>query len=362
MADRLRSLLFVLALMLLFSFPALGGQAGAGATPACAACANLRVAPLDAFTPFVMVDDGKPYEVVAPWRGCQKCNAGLKADRLADGLRARLAAASKAKAQWEERTKAELTLVATPYLSIYTQARPQQVRSYALQTEKLVGHLQKQTGSMTLTRTRSDSDVILLLSEPRSYKHFVDEMAKRQPDQGWAQCLNSSGGVDRHIAFSNLARSGASADHHIVFLFGQMLMHEATDQKAPPWLREGFAAYCERAVFHQNLFSSSAYKENRPRLEPHWPRAMRMALQKGEKVSLRSVIGLDMSGAGAGDYLGCFSVVSYLLDAHPKPFLKFVLLLRAGEPVRKALEMAYGRTIDELDAEWRTWAMNLGKL
>ena len=69
-----------------------------------------------------------------------------------------------------------------------------------------------------------------------------------------------------------------------------------------------------------------------------------------------------MASAGTADILGCFSIVSYLLDAHPRHFLKFVLLLRAGESAKKALEMAYGRTIDELDAEWRTWAMNLGKL
>lgn len=352
-----------LAMLLLFSLPVtVTGEEGTApeAAPPCATCAGLRIAPTQPFAAFVMVADGKPYETPAPWQPCPKCRAGVGEGGAVEDLRASLSKALEEKVRWEERSGAELTLVATPYLALYTPARPQEIRSYALMAEKLAGHLQTLTGSMALTRTRCDRDVILLLTQLRNCEQFVDTMAKAHPEEGWERLKNTSGGVDRHIGFSDLTRSGPTADHHVVYLFGQMLMYEATDDKAPPWLREGFAAYGERVVFHQNLYASYAYKENQPRIEPHWPRAVRAALQKGESISVGGVLSMDLSSASATDYLGCFSVVSYLLDVHPKEFMKFVLLLRAGESSRKALEAAYDKSIDDLNAEWRRWAMNLG--
>lgn len=334
----------------------------ATAAPPCEACSGLRIVPVQPFQPFVMVANGKPFEPTIPWKPCTKCSADVAEKTASEELSAGLAKAIEAKAGWEQRTGAELRLVATPYLSLYTHARPQEIRDYALMTEKLAGHLQTLTGSMTLTRTRADQDVIVLLNENKAVRRLTDEMAKLQPGQGWENCTNSSGGVDRHMAFSNLTRSGATADHHVIYLFGHLLMYEATDGKAPPWLREGFAAYGERTIFNQNLYASFAYKENQPKLETHWPRAVRTALQKGERISLAGVFSLDMSTAGSVDYLGCFSAVSYLLEAHPKGFVRFVLLLRAGELPRKALETAYGKSLDDVNTEWHKWALNLGKL
>jgi hypothetical protein len=334
----------------------------ADTAPACEACSGLRIVPVQPFQPFVMVADGKPYETIAPWKPCPKCSAGVAEKAATDELSACLEKAIEVKATWSERTGVELKLVATPYLALYTQARPQEIRDYALMAEKLAGHLQTLTGSMTLTRTRAGQDGIILLNENKACRRLIEEMAKLHPGEGWENCKDNSGGVDQHIAFSNLTRSGATADHHVVYLFGQILMYEATDNKAPPWLREGFAAYSERTLFNQNLYASFSYKENQPKLEPHWPRAMRTAFQKGERVSLGGVLSLDMASASSTDYLCCFSVVSYLLEAHPKEFVRFVLLLRAGEMPRKALETAYGKSLDDLNAEWRKWALNLGKL
>jgi hypothetical protein len=328
----------------------------------CPECLGQGVVPLLPYKARICTagEDAPKLERPAAWKFCPQCLPDRDASEAAqlearwrDGARAR-------KQEWEQLTGAKLLLVTTPCVSLHSTLPAKETQRLAAILEQLAAHLQEATRSTLLTPTRPDRDELVLVGDDKVYNQIIDALAKKAPSENWELTRKASGGADWHLGFSHTGRIGQTTGNHVLFMLGQMIMYEATQKKAKPWLVEGFAAYCENAVTHRNYYYSFAYEPNQTRLGDNWDQEMRRCVQKGQLKNWEFIFPISVVGLKAVDYLECYSIVSYLLKTDPVRFAKVVQLVRDGQESAPAIEAAYGKRISELQADWKAWVMRLG--
>jgi hypothetical protein len=230
-------------------------------------------------------------------------------------------------------------------------------RNVVVQLDKLSARLQADTKSTVLCQTRPDTHELVILWDDPTYLKLVDLMAGPNPSQDWQSARKAGGVVSRNRCLFN-ARGGRSAPPEDMALsqFAHMLMIEATHAKAPPWLNEGFADYCENLILQRNLCHSIKYEMNEVRFGLNWNSEIRKYAQQGKLKPWDQIFPLDLIGLKALDYLTCYSMVCFLAK-DPERFTKFVVEVRGGVPPPQALERVYGKSIKDLQAMWAQWTL-----
>jgi hypothetical protein len=230
-----------------------------------------------------------------------------------------------------------------------------ELKEVAAALEQLKIQLEQSTRTTVLTQTRPDTHEMLILWDVPSYNIAIDGLLQQSNGDDKVLARKAAGVSGRYRAFYNSYLGEPTAPrppkHMALFLFGHMLIREATDGKAPPWLIEGFSAYCEHAVTKQNLCYSFEYEMNEIRFGTNWDLDIRRFAREAKLKQWRQTFALDLIGAKPLDYLSFYSIVSFLMSDPPR-FAQLAAEFKAGADSATALEKSYGRKLEEVQAMW----------
>jgi DNA-directed RNA polymerase subunit RPC12/RpoP len=327
--------------------------------PVCADCQGPGWLPLIQPKAYAwMSRDAAPDpQVCVPWRPCPKCNGKVEPKALVEAETARLAAAPARHDNWVKQLGIPLERGETRYVSLHAQLSPATARNVVVQLDKLTARLQADTKNTVFCQTRPDTHELLIVWDDPTYLKLIDIMGGQNPTQDWSLARKTGGVMSRNRCFFNAKGGrGAPPEDMALFQFAHMLMIEATDAKAPPWLNEGFAAYCENLILQRNLCHSIKYEMNEVQFSSNWNSEIRKYAQQNKLKPWDQIFPLDLIGLKALDYLTCYSMVCFLAK-DPERFTKFVVEVRGGVPPPQALERAYGKSIKELQAMWAQWTL-----
>ncbi|WP_425615600.1 hypothetical protein NA78x_005525 [Anatilimnocola sp. NA78] len=335
----------------------------------CPDCGGLGFLPLKNRRPYFHVE-GQPAPKAAdavPHRFCPKCQANRNQQELVDEQTARLKTARDSHQKWEKETNLQLTRVETRHVVVHTQMPSPECVKMAQGFENLVGHLQNLTGSMELTCTRPESyeQMCFVGSEP--YEHFRSVMEKLYSleERGPSWSVGRGLVAFDHTLMAFFYETPQTMKlrppvHGVCFMGGRKQLNVATNYRAPRWLSEGFAEYCEFAALKKNLWRS-VYNQNEGPKPGDWVSQLRELfaanrLRPWVEQTIRQLEDWD-----ARDYLQSFGMVAFLLQTEPKKFLRCTRQLKAGVVAEKALEEAYETSIAKLDTEFGRWLQAGGR-
>lgn len=362
----------------------------AEAKPRCPQCLGTGYVPIlpgRAYTHFAKDALPNPVEAV-PWAYCPRCQAGASPALLTQAEAQRLRD-DKAKANqqnYEQATRLKFLRAETQHITLYMQlaepfqrdaaAKPNdprnsdrrhledrthtELKEVAAALEQLKIHLEQSTRTTVLTQPRPDSHEMLILWDIASYNIAIDGLLPQSSTDDKVLARKAAGVSGRFRAFYNSYLGEPAVPrpprHMALFLFGHMLMQEAADSKAPPWLLEGFGAYCEHAITKQNLCYSFEYEMNEIRFGTNWDLDIRRFARESRLKQWRQTVSLDLIGAKPLDYLSFYSIVSFLM-ADPPRFAQLVLEFKSGADSATALERSYGRKLEDLQTMWGNWLL-----
>lgn len=328
--------------------------------PVCLDCMGTGHLPVLPPRPYVrMGSDPLPNPVVsAPWIFCAKCQKTRKNDEILKAEGERLAGSLARNKNWNTASGLPLLYVETRYLSLHAQLPPAMAKKTGDALDKLTAHLQSATRSTLLTQTRPATHEILITFDLPSYYKLIDMFEAQDPGEHWKLTRQSTGSFGRKLGFFN-AKSGnpTPPDHMALYQFANMLMVEATDGKAPPWLTAGFSAYCEKTITNLNLCYSFSYEKNEVQFGQDWDVELKKYAQQGKLKTWEFVFPLSGIGMSALDYLTCYSMVSYFMKSDPRLFQQVLLNIKDGMESGKAVEKVYKRPVKDLQMMWAQWAM-----
>ena len=326
----------------------------------CSQCLGTTFVPNLPFRKYVHMDKdpaASPADAL-PWKYCPKCQAGKDNKELLAVEADRIAAAPALHAKWADALKTQLVSAETHYITLYGQQLPaSSIRGAAVALEQLAGNLQQMTGSTLFTQLRPDTHELLFFYDAAGFTKFIDALAEKQPGRDLSLMREASGINERYLAAMQLQKGLFPAEDAALFSIGHMLMTEATDGKAPPWLSEGFAAYCENSVTKKNLCISFAYEKNDVKFNANWDADIKKYALQSKLKTWDHIFPIDMIGLKPLDYLTCYSMVSFLIKTDGPRFARFVLAIREDIPSAQALEKVYGHSINDLQLLWAKWAM-----
>jgi len=327
--------------------------------PVCATCLGTGFTPFG--TPRHLVrgvkDPPPPNPMLAPWKQCAKCKAGMDDTGLADAEASRMKdpATGAAADNWTQMAGGNLSSVETRHITFRSQLAPAQSKVVADMLEQLTEHLQMITRVTVLTPTRPGTHELFLFTDRGAYEKVRDAVAPN-PNIDRAALSKISGMSGRNKSLFHV-QPPQKPEHMGLFLMGRMSMTEASNAKAPFWLVEGFAAYCENTITKKNLCYTISYELNDIKFTPNWNDDVRKFALKKQLKPWKDVFFASGVGMKPLEYLTCYSMVSFLIKSDPQRFTKLVLAVREGHPSPVALKLAYGRSVEDLQNMWAAWAL-----
>ncbi len=142
--------------------------------------------------------------------------------------------------------------------------------------------------------------------------------------------------------------------HEGTHQFEELALGKESYAAAPAWLIEGLATYFEGNRVQNGQLSTDAIPEGR------LPEVKRM-IREGQ-VSLRDLIRVDRRSWGATHYSQAWSLIYFLVNGTkgglPR-FKKYFEGVKAGEDGVKLFEKCFDRPLDEIEAAWRKWVIEL---
>jgi hypothetical protein len=329
--------------------------------PNCPTCRGLGKIPLSPFRPCVHVEGMAPPapDQTVPWRFCPKCQQGHDAQSLVEHEATRLKTALKTHQAWEQKTTWSLVRVETHLATVHAQLPPPEATKVGMALEMLAKHLQDVTRSMELTVTRPDDYEIIIIWEKQNHAQFLKLM---EPE--WAPLAGNNWGLLSQLGGSTIGRTsffrvlqqGSPPPAHMaVSMAAMQQIARAAGNRAPVWLREGFAAYGENMVLGKNLVHSVDYVIPNVQLNPDWSLEMRRLAAMDRLKPWKAMFLLELRDYQVPEYVGSFSMVAYLISHEPTRFLDLVRAIQGGAEPEAALTQAYGKTVDQLQQGWIKW-------
>jgi hypothetical protein len=330
--------------------------AGPAVCPQCLGMGTVPVLPPHAYIHFA----AEPLNAAAavPWKYCPKCQAGRDAQALVTSETERLSAVAATNLHWEQLTHAKLTYLETHHVAIRSTMPETEVRNVGTALEQLTGQLEQLTQTTVLSQTRPDTDELFIAWDIQGYSAFLNAMMKQDPNHDWALGLSSGGCLLPHLGMFNANHGlGVNPKHMALYQFGELLIMQATDNKAPTWLRYGFASYCENLVAKKNLVFAFQYEKNDVRFSDNWDNEIKKNANQGKLKTWEQAFLIQPVGMTSLDYLTCYSMVTFMMSTDPKLFPKFCLAIKEGLDSEKAFERVYNNDIKKLQQMWVTWAV-----
>lgn len=329
---------------------AAGPAAKVAPTPlACEKCMGTKFLPLASFTPYVHLEkDGWPNPAAAvPWQYCPQCQSGKDGATLVQAETERLKTALEQHKKLQDQTRQTLLYAETRHVAIHAQLPEGSLRRVAAMLETLAAHLEQATLTTVLTQTRPNTHELVIFSDVQAYgAHHSGGGRKSEQDERHKQVFVVSQGLQR------------PPENMALFKLGRMLMAEATDGKAPAWLMEGFAAYCENAVTRRNLCYPQTAPGDDFKYGESWDAALKRLAAQNKLPALERFFPLSRTNMSVTDYMASYSLVACLLKSSPRNFARFALEVRNGVPAGDALERVYGRSPKDMQAVWAQWVQS----
>jgi hypothetical protein len=211
--------------------------------------------------------------------------------------------------------------------------------------EKLAEYLEQATNATVLCQTRPGTHEIVVVAGLQDQAVHRGMHARREEsDERHKQTITIIPGMTPPL--ENMA----------LFRMGRMFMAEATAGKAPAWLLEGFAAYCENAVTHKNLNYPRTNAPDAIKPGDNWESGLRRVAAQGKLPQLEHLFALSRHNMSPTEYAAAYSFVSFLFKTSPRDFVRYVLEVRGGAASADALDRLYGRNAKEMQAPWARWA------
>lgn len=334
----------------------------------CPTCGNRGHLPSHrrAQTLILLETDAAPDpETALGWTPCPDCKHGLESKDRFEAEKARLAGRAAAYAAHEKSAGAAFLDFETRHLTGHFQATPAEVRECARQLEKLTGILREHSGETWLKASPAAQHMVLCENE-RAYAAYLDLVVRKktvaEDHPNWQQLARTTSSFgSRNLTVLRrdtlvAARGADGLGHTAVFVFAQMLAHEAADGKAPIWFCEGFSSQCEYLVFQSQWCYSIRYEQNKLSLDANWAEAVARGLRENKVRAWEIIFTRELIGMPVIEYQQCWSMVRYLYQLNAEAFGQLPGHFRAGLDATKALEKAYGKPVAQLEAAWRTWA------
>lgn len=196
----------------------------------------------------------------------------------------------------------------------------------------------------------------------------------RFPDSDLKLALKGSG-VHSHalpsLAVNCFARMAGkqSLEHNFVHVLGHFLINRVdVERDAPPWIEEGFAAYCETLELRSPRVYCFAYDFNKQDIVRNRDRTLREMARKNKPVPMERLTQMTYMDMKPPEYFQAWSLVTMLIERDPNKFRAFLKALPKPEiaeegaliPADKqeeALKAVYGYDYPKLLAVWRQYAL-----
>jgi hypothetical protein len=348
------------------AFASAGASLAAAQVPStCKTCHGANFLPLRNRKPYVHVEGQAPPRPAdaIPHRFCPDCQADRDPLELVEQQVARLKVAFDSHKKWERETGFRLTRVETRHITIHSQFPVSEGIKIGQACENLAAHLQGVTNSMELTPTQPDNYEQMCLADKRSYDHLREVLERLYtPNQRGEQWSTGRGlSAFDHYLMPFLYETPQTIKrrplpHGVCFFAARRQLTMATNSRAPRWLIEGFAEYCEFAALKKNLWYS-VYNQN-PGPEPgDWTSQLRQLVSKRELRPWDEQIERDLRDWDAKDYLHVFGMVGFLLNSAPQKFLAYVRTLRTKADSLAILEDSFGLPAANLQTECNRWLL-----
>ena len=331
--------------------------------PVCAQCLGTGYLPLIGLKTYIHTGTEPVIATTAanavPFRLCTKCGAGKDPNALLAAETARLAAAPEIHKKWEVMAGSKLSYVETHHVTLRSTMPESELKIVAAAIEQLTTLLQTSELSTVLAQTRPETDQILIGADQGGYLLFLDALKAQDPKGDWALAKESTGFMLPHMSVFNAQRGGGTGARAMaLYQFGEMLMMRATDNKAPAWLRLGFASYCENVITHKNLVYAFQYEKNEVHFGENWDTEIKKYAAQSKLKTWDLVFNMVPIGSAALDYLTCYSMVNFFISNDPKLFPKLVVAIKEGLDSEHALMKVYSSDSKRMQVMWAGWAIN----
>jgi hypothetical protein len=324
--------------------------------PDCPQCRGLGLVPHEKAAVYMHME-GRPLPDAADsicGRYCPKCQAGQDpAVRLASEVE-RLKTAQARHEEWEAKLQLRLTRIETRQVVIHAQVPAAEARRVAQAMEAMTNHLQQLTGTLLLTPRRPAVDDMFLFVDKTGYERLIGclEGEPQYARVNWEFLRRLTGATVDQITFLQRPTSGVPLEDLAVHGSASRQMQMAASGRAPAWLAEGFAAYCEYQALKQNLIHSVDPQGGDIKLGANWDLQIRQLARLGKLQTWDEMFAKDLAVFEAIHYLQSKSMVTFLLK-EPGKFQDLVAAIAAGAESSAALEKAYGEPVKELETKWR---------
>jgi hypothetical protein len=345
------------------NFQKFAGQAINEASTGCEDCAGLGILPVKNRKPYYHIE-GQPAPKAADAvavRWCPKCQPDKKDQELIDEQTERFKTALDAHKNWEKEFGLPLVRIETRHIVVHTQMPPAECLKMAQGFEALASHLQDLTGTMELTRTRPETYDMMCFLEQQNFEKFRTVLEKlwsvEERGTSWSQSRGIAAFDHNMLPFFYESRHTLPQRppvHGVCFMGGRRQLYVATQYRAPRWLAEGFAEYCEFAALKSNLWHT-VYNANPGPTPGDWVSQVRQLAVAGQLRPWEEQMKRELDLWDVRDYLQTFGMVAFLIQTEPKKFLEVTRKLLAGTDCGKAIEEAYGKPITKLEPECAKW-------
>jgi hypothetical protein len=318
---------------------------------------GLGVLPLDPARTYIHVEGDpapKPEDAVR----CRFADPHEDIAPLVEAERMRLKTGNARHFEWEQKIGYDLVRVETHHIVVHAQLPVEEARRVGMALEAMKIHLQKLTGNLVLTPLRPDIDEMVIVFGKFRYLDLlkiIEQMYPGKLGDSWHLLPELAGGTVDRTSFSYTQRGGWPPAHMAVFQAGGRSIRKATDSRAPYWLVEGFAAYCERAVLRQNLVHSVRYENKDVLIGNDWLLAAHTLARAGKLTPWDEMLARDLRDYQLVHYVQACAMVAYFFESDPQKFLDFAEQIKLGRNSKQALETAYGVPVRQLEDKWLEW-------
>src|SRR5262245_9893879 len=333
--------------------------------PNCPRCGGIGRVPIGDPRPFVWMKGSAAPKWDAATIGeqyCPICESGRKASELIPETKAWLEAAIEKNKQWEDRTGWKLACVVTRQAVVHTQLTSVQARAVGQAIETLTLHLKRVTDSLLLASTHPDTLELMILWEKAAWDKFRKVMEKlytlEQLGPAWtsAQLYNAYDHINTPHTYEtpksiNIRPPSCGA----VFIIGRRQLSLAADWRAPFWLTEGFAAYCDNVVHKANRWYSVYDVKTIPTGD--WLVDAKKLAGESKLRPWNEMTKRELRDWEPQDHVQTMATAAFLLESESAKFVKLLKRLRDREEQAVVLEETYKGTLDELQERCAKWLL-----
>jgi len=293
---------------------------------------------------------------------CPVCQPLGDASALASDLKEQFEAVLENNKQWEERTGWKLGLVVTHHAAVHTQLSPAQAKPVGMALETLTLHLKKITSSLLLTPTRPGTLGLMLLWDKSAWEQFRKVMEGLYKPQELGEAWGSARDYNAydHFATPHMYETPQTVRVRppscgATFIIARRQLNAATNQRAPFWLAEGFAAYGDYVVHKINRWFTVYDIKQIPIGD--WMIDARKLAAEAKQRTWKEMMKRELRDWEAEDHVQTMAMVAFLLETEPAKFLDLTRRLKGGDDTVAALEDVYRVKLDDLEQRCTRWLL-----